>query len=352
MSNQASQILFTYPYINQIHEPRTKILLLTFIIRQHVIYTRIPEQMVGLWLPLSSVPVTTDRWYRSLIPRADINSRGRAIVSLRIVGAEIRIPLVLMQPGVEARPRAGRIQDRWRRVTTVPMPVAGFPQSRRIRSARVQASIHAWPFSALPDRAASRHVTGIKKHVLVQKLLLDLFNRDGQVSSTGHLLPQIIILGYVRLYEKLGRVHHLLLIELAGVVLMVRLHVQAQVHGDRLHLRRCQPHLLLEREGGAQGASLHQHIRLLQPRRLDKLELAVVVHHDPGQATVTQPEVHQVLAGDKFVRLELEPSPAGRGEVFRGRGEQGILRVGHHLILEGVMRRHGETRPGERHGSR
>lgn len=312
--------------------------------------------MVGLRLPLSSVPVAADRWYRSLIPRADINSRWRAVVPLGIVGAEVRIPLVLMQPGVEARPGAGWIQDRWRRVAAVPMPVAGFPQSGRIRGARVEASppVHAWPFPALPDRAASRHVAGIKEHVLVQQLLLDLLDRDGQVPSTGggHLLPQTATLGHVRLYEKLGRVHHLLLIELAGVVLMhVRLHVQAKVDGDGLHLGCGQPHLLLEREGRAQGASLHQHISLLQPRRLDELELAVVVHHDPGQAAVTQPKVHQVLAGDKFVRLELEPSPAGRGEVFRGRGEQGILRVGHHLILEGVVWRHGETRARERHGA-
>lgn len=278
--------------------------------------------MVGLWLALSSVPVTTDRRYRSLIPGADINSRGRAIVPLRIVGTEIRIPLVLVQPCVETRPRAGRIQDRWRRVATIPMPVAGFPQSRRIRRVRVKASVHAWPFPALPDRAASRHVTWIKKDVLVQKLLLDLLDRDGQVSTGHRLLPQITTLGHlVRLYEKLGRVHHLLLIELASVVLMVRLHVQAQVHGDRLHLRGRQPHLLLERESGAQGASLHKYIRLLQSRGLDQLELAVVVHHDAGQAAVTQAEVHQVLAGDEFVRLELEPSAAGRGEVFRGRGE-------------------------------
>lgn len=278
--------------------------------------------MVGLWLALSSVPVTTDWRYRSLIPGADINSRGRAIVPLRIVGTEIRIPLVLVQPCVETRPRAGRIQDRWRRVATIPMPVAGFPQSRRIRRVRVKASVHAWPFPALPDRAASWHVTWIKKDVLVQKLLLDLLDRDGQVSTGHRLLPQITTLGHlVRLYEKLGRVHHLLLIELASVVLMVRLHVQAQVHGDRLHLRGRQPHLLLEREGGAQGASLHKYIRLLQSRGLDQLELAVVVHHDAGQAAVAQAEVHQVLAGDEFVRLELEPSAAGRGEVFRGRGE-------------------------------
>ena len=182
--------------------------------------------MISLRLALSSIPVTPNRRYRCLIPRPDINSRRRSIVPLRIIRTEVRIPFILMQPGVQSRSRSRRIQNRWRRVATVPMSITGLSQSRRIRMwrIRVQSSIHTRPFSALPNRTASWYVTRIKENILVQKLFLDLLHRNRQV-STDRFLSHIIILSHIRLYKKFRRIHHLLLIELASVVLMVGLHV-------------------------------------------------------------------------------------------------------------------------------
>lgn len=68
---------------------------LTFGIREHVVYAGVPQKMI-CFRPVSPVSVIFHRRYRGLIPRADVDPRRWAVISLRVVRTEVRVSLVLM----------------------------------------------------------------------------------------------------------------------------------------------------------------------------------------------------------------------------------------------------------------
>lgn len=73
---------------------------------------------------------------------------------------------------------------------------------------------------------------------------------------------------------------------------------------------------------------------------LDELELAVRVDEDAGKVGAVQ--VDQSVAADHFQRNSVQFEFLAGNEVFGAAREERVFGVGHHLRLEGEVRRHGE----------